>query len=465
MKIKILLPSLAVLTVLFILFTSCHKGKDPAAQPPVGPTPPVTPVPPVPSLPPYADNNKWECLIDGVPWSGTVDTSFISIGTVDTIVYCRGTSADKKGNIYLIININRQFRTTGKVNTHSYGLFMFDTLSMRPMMAGIYTPYSNITYTVDTLNGTRLKASFSGTAEVLPDGALRGASTHTITNGKFSCEMGRGNSEPKTFLFNSDGTKWSGYLSSAKLISNTLIMEGFPYSYNGEQRFKLMVRTGGTIKKGTYTSASGDAGLQLYVPSIYPLYITDYTGDLSVTINSVDGNIITGSFSGSSNGKQISGGIFTCRVQNYVPQADAPGKWAFSKDESIQLYEMYGGNVVNAQKTQAGNRYLLTVNGESDNGTSTFKLVLNSATPFTPGVYKTDTVTNRLDSLYFTSDTKIWNGNTTYFFLGYGTTYCRIDSIDAYSVSGILYGRFNMYYSPNAFAGLSIGKGRFRAIF
>ena len=105
MNRKVNILTLLVLSSLICL--QCSKPTDPPVTPPVTSppvtTPPVT-IPPVPpGGPDFTVDGKWECIIDGVPWSGTVDTSFVQIvqtdSRTDTVINCTGTSNDKKANI------------------------------------------------------------------------------------------------------------------------------------------------------------------------------------------------------------------------------------------------------------------------------------------------------------------------------------------------------------------------------
>jgi hypothetical protein len=454
--VKLVLSSCAV-GALFILI-ACNKSSD---------TTPPDPVRGVDSV--RVDSvrvdNLWECTINGVLYNGTIDTSFANIiasGGQDTMVYCTGTSLDKRSNIYFRIGINR---TSWRKSTFST-IAGTATLAFDTSTTDLYKASANsgaeIIYTVDTLAEGKLKARFSGTI----GNATNGGPAINVTNGKFSCEFGKGRNEPKTFSFNENTTLRNGYVKSATIITNTLVLDCLPFSYYAEQRFKLMIRTGGTVKTGTYNSQDGDVGLQYYSPSYYPLYITEASGNLSVTINSVAGNIVTGVFSGSNaDGKQISLGRFSCMIKNYQPQADLVNSWKFGFDESsTYLYTLYGGNVLNASKTQTGTRNLLTVNGESDHGASKFKIVISSPTPITTGVYKSGLFSSRVDSLYFTSKQLLWNGNTTYLFSDdYSDTYVRIDSIDNQKVVGALFGRIKIRFSSAGYSSSDIRKGSFRA--
>jgi len=86
------LPAYLVAFTFILLFNSCSKPPD---LPPVIPTPPVTTttptIPPTPTDPIFIVEGKWECQVDGVFYSGTVDTSFSTITgsfNQDTMVYC-----------------------------------------------------------------------------------------------------------------------------------------------------------------------------------------------------------------------------------------------------------------------------------------------------------------------------------------------------------------------------------------
>ena len=244
-------------------------------------------------------------------------------------------------------------------------------------------------------------------------------------------------------------------------------MDGLTYNNFGYETFKLLVRTGGTIKPGIYKSKNGDVSVQAITPGIDPFYVNDTLGDLTVTINSVNGNVVSGVFSGmNKDSTSISDGKFSCRVKNYVPQADSENKWAFSEDEPVFLYRMYGGNILNATKSKASGKNYLSIVGESDNEDSRVQIIISSDSAITPGIYKTGAYSNTLNALYFKSNTKIWNGNTTYLYANdsYPTS-CKIDTIDAHKVVGTLYGHINIYLSSASKTGAQIKKGRFRASF
>jgi hypothetical protein len=104
---------------------------------------------------------------------------------------------------------------------------------------------------------------------------------------------------------------------------------------------------------------------------------------MTVTISSVEGNIVHGSFSGTGKtGDAIQNGTFTCRISNYHAQQDADTRWSFGAwiDPSFGDYSPYAGNVTSAALSEANGIHYLTVNGESDHGASVFKLVISNST-------------------------------------------------------------------------------------
>src|SRR6185295_16170473 len=93
-------------------------------------------------------------------------------------------------------------------------------------------------------------------------------------------------------------------------------------------------------------------------------------------------------------------------------------KWGFSENNTFSLYNIYGGNVLSAVKTQVGSLNYLTVKGESDNGASNFKIVLRSgAFTLGPGIYPSGAlpVANNLDSF-------IYNCPSAQYFIKYNET-------------------------------------------
>src|ERR1700752_3486130 len=105
--------------VIFVsaLLTVCKKN-DKALPPPA----PVD----------FIVNNRWECDINGVRYSGTVDTSFLQFtglpGSMDTILFCTGTSDNKEANIQFELYINRTGWGHDSIQLLSGGnRFTFDT--------------------------------------------------------------------------------------------------------------------------------------------------------------------------------------------------------------------------------------------------------------------------------------------------------------------------------------------------
>lgn len=419
----------------------------------------------------FTVDNKWECQVDGVSYSGTIDTSFIRLNSslADTVIDCNGTSETNHANIHFQIRIDRT-RKPGLINTGlANAMLVFDTITPHFLIAaqGYYT--SGINFSIDSMNTEKVKGTFSGSVSL--ENAIAGSSDHSVTNGKFSCEFGKRNLKPNHFSFSDNGTVITGYFNSAKITSDCLIFEGQPYGFDGAQKFTLLVRTGGTIKPGTYSNTDGDAGLRFYTPSIYKYYINDTLGRLKVTIDNVDGDKVNGSFDGVAYDSKVISGSFTCNTKDYIPETDHADKWKFTEDEqAFFLYNIYGGNVLSANLSQVNTKYYLTVNGESDNGNSQFKMVLKSGLPIATGtIYESKLSANSLDSFYFKSNTRIWNGNTTYLFSNdYYDTYCRIDTIDNYQVAGSIYGKIIIgTQGPGSPTGTStdLKEGSFRATF
>ena len=435
---------------------------------------------------------NWQCQVDGVSYNGMIDTSFTYYDSTqsasqrlhpDTVLFCTGSSTDKRANIHFQLQFNRYPLRNVPYFT---GIFDFDTCSNNIVQAS-QSNSPDFQFYIDSVSASRIKVHFSGTAQLANAGY--GTSSHLVTNGVFTAGFRGGNHDPNYFRYQSnlskvdgfDPTLTAGYFNEARLISNSLVLDGTPTAWSLQDKFRLIIRTGGTIKPGTYYSANGDAGLQLYVPSLYRHYINDSLGSLAVTITKVSGNVVYGNFSGTNpaNGIEsagpISAGSFAVRVKNYVPQADSVNKWAFGQDDGsntgIFHYRTFGGNVLSAALTQNTGRYYLTINGESDHGASVFKTVVSSGSPITTGLYSVaygaGTVSSgRMDSLYFMSPEKIWNGNNTYLYSdGYTAAYVQIDSIDAHYVKGKLLGAINIYLSGAGYTRAYIREGRFSASF
>jgi hypothetical protein len=377
------------------------------------------------------------------------------------MLWCTGTSADKRSNIHFRLTINRKARPSADISTVIHGHFTFDTLATRFLQTS-GSSYA-MTFSVDSLIDNRIKGRFSGTAKDVTD--ISGAPKN-ITAGKFSFVFGAGTSEPKFFSFQ-DNEYRSGFFKNARLITNSIVLEGLAFAYAPDQRFRMVVRTGGTIKPGIYKSSKGEAGMYFFTPSLYKHYINDSLGDLTVTITAVNGSVVHGSFSGTGSGA-ITNGKFSCRIKDYQPQTELPDRWQFSFDEAATEYNCYAGNVLNVQQSQSGGRYLLTVNGESDHGASVYKLVLSSSAPLSTGIYRSmsGASANRLDSAHFKSATQLWNGTTYHFYTGSSIdTWCRIDTLDATHVVGRLFGRLRMNYSTSGISSFDVKLGDFRGRF
>lgn len=461
----------------FVVFlaTGCSKKADPTPGPTPTPTPGGGNTTPTTPASTFTVDGRWECLADGVPYAGTVDTSYMVTGPSssggDTTIWCTGTSDNKRANIHFRFIVNRSAYSSPTINTTSRGHFTFDTTGSVLLQAS-YNGGVNIAYSVDTLKEGKLKARFSGTANDVP--LIGGVSVHTITAGKFSCEIGKGSGEPKFFSFTSTNNplatgNLAGFFRRARLLTNEIMLDGIAFAYEPTSKFRLVVRTGGTVKPGVYKSSQGEAGLQYYVPSLNSHYVNDSLGDLTVTITSVADNVVRGTFSGANfNGTPITAGAFSCRLKDYRPQAELPTRWQFSFDEQTLGYNCYAGNITGAVRAQAGGRYLLTVNGESDQGTSVYKLVLSSSAPLTTGLYRANQFggTNRIDSVYFRSNEPLWNGNTQYLYTAsYLDTWCRVDSLDANKVVGTLYGKLAVFYSSGGSSATDVKLGTFRGTF
>lgn len=456
-----------------ILFISCTK---PAEQDPGNPPNPPT-VPPIDtSL--TTVNNTWQCVIDGKNYSGVIDSSFFQMvfgyESADSVIVSTGTSDDKKSHIHFKLTLNRnKFPATG-VNNASNTFLVFDTAANKVLRTSEALA-ATVNYKIDTITGINLVVSFSG---VLIDYKNQ---THTIS-GKFSCKLFKGNNDPNKFYCLIDSTKKFGYFTSAELNANTLILEGLDYMDDSYFQFRILVRTGGTIKPGTYKSSNGDVAFNSLLAGAFGgyCYVDDSLGNMTVTIHSVVGNIVRGTFSGiSENWRKIDTGSFVCRVANYRHEQDAENRWAFGAwiDHSFGLYNCYAGNISRAFKTSANGLNYLTINGESDNGASQFKIVLRSNSPITKGPYiiHSDNF-NVLDTLYFKSGVRTWDGTLPYLYSHQGTallggeTFCFIDTIDNTQVKARLYGIIwnnlqDVYFGPGYSSFRKISKGYVSATF
>jgi len=440
-------------------------------------TKPATDTPePVDSLPPPGDTstfsveNKWECAIDGITYSGVVDTSFLQVVfpyRVDSVIICTGTSADKKAHIHFKVTIDRTKFPDG-VNNNFDTYLVFDTAANNLFLGSVSSETQVVTYKLDTMIEDNVVISYSGTV------TDQKFINHTVT-GKFSCKLNTGSNEPNKFyclLGLGSPVKRFGYFKSAMMNANTLVLEGVDYMDYPPNQFQMLIRTGGTIKPGIYKSSDGDVNFVSVPPGPVDnnYYIDDVVGDMTVTIESVNGNIVKGSFSGVNKAlDSVQSGSFICRVTNYIPEADASNKWAFNTINWAwnDVYNCFAGNVTNAVKTNVGGRYYLTINGESDNRASVFKLVVSSSQPLARGEYQMAySYDPYFDTVYFKSDTPMWFGNMPYVYADASTipyggeTVCYIDTLDDNHVVGSFYGKVSGTINGNM-----IRKGSFNAKF
>jgi len=308
--------------------------------------------------------------------------------------------------------------------------------------------------------------------------------------GKFNCKFFTGNRNPNQYSCVLGSFKTEGYLTSAMINANTLIMTGINYLEYPLQLFSISVRTGGTIKPGIYSSKNGEVSFYGSAPRISDLgryYVDDSVGSMTLTIKSVKGNIVEGIFSGvkghylayNMSQPEIEDGRFICRVNNYIPQEEYQSRWqlgAWLEPDFGFVYNSYGGNITSAEKKINGDRYSLTINGESDNEASVFKIVISDQAPIKKGHYQLN-IDNfqSLDTIYFKSGIPNWEGTYNYLYadkgiLPYGgNAYCYIDSIDDSHVSGILYGdiiaRLDDYLNLGELQWREIHKAYFNAKF
>jgi hypothetical protein len=339
---------------------------------------------------------------------------------------------------------------------------MFDTTGSDYLTATNNAAFA-VRFELDSFRSNKIKATFKGNAINITN---YHSTIHTITDGKFSCEFGKGTKEPKFFSFVDDRDTVPGVIDYARITSNSLIIDGFAF-FENVQTSRLIIYTGGTIKPGTYESKKGDVGFEYYRPSSFRDYINDTMGNLSVTIKLMTGNVVEGSFTGT-NGYYNSpvSGSFVARVKNYVPEKDLENRWRFTEDADEFNYNIFGGNIRSAAKSSAGGKYYLKLKGESDNGRSTFSLQLSSDSPITTGLYQVNNFSKNFDSLYFKSETKIWNGNPTYFYVNSSNpAYCQINSIDDHTVSGTLFGKIIRYFKEGAIAIEDMRNASFTASF
>jgi|GEM_PF-3544407 len=416
-----------------------------------------TPQPPNPDTsshsipePDLTVDNTWQVEINGVLYSGTIDSSYITLyphpeNHYDTTVTFIGTSTDKKANITFYCNINRPHYTSPTTSQLEAGIF-FDTCSFPPLY--FYSPYSDIIVSADSVTSKKAKGHFEGTGE----GGM------TVKSGYFSCEFGNGTNEPKFYSISTSGTSTKGTIGHAEVIANSLFIDGQPLDSYGDQYYHLQIYTGGTIHPGVYKSRAAEAALRTRAPG----FIIDDSSiaEFTVNVNNVDGSIVSGTFNNAT-----MSGDFRCRVKNYVPELDDLYRWKLTIGDNHDNYQILGGNLHQAQFSQVTNqynvvRYQLRIIGESDHGNSTFQTTLSSSTPIVPGIYTATTdfhFDQRIDSMSFRSSKEIWKTETT----SNPINFCRIDSIGSNFVYGVFYG----IGSNNGAIGNFLLGGSFRAAY
>ena len=459
--------SVSLLLSLLICFLSCSKGTDAPVDP--GPDTRVDS-----TVTPVVADGKWEITIDGKSYSGSVDTSFaqnVFNTNVDTLIVAAGTSADKKAHILFNIAMNRKAFPVNGVNLLLNSHLIFDTSNFNRGTSFINGSPS-INYQLDTFNATRVVVRYSGTM-------TNRTGLHSFS-GKLSFELNKGTKEPNTFACQLELSKQSGYFMNACFSANTLVLNGTYYRDLAHKSFRLLVKTGGTITPGTYKSSDGDVAIYVVEPGYTgnSYYIDDTSGTATVVIESVSGNIVKGSFSGTNwNANRIHSGNFICRVGNYVPQTIAATRWSFGAwvGSPFGFYEAYAGNVVSAVKTSSNGRNYLTINGESDHGKSVFKIVVSSTSPITKGSYILNGFPNNvLDTLYFKSGVTTWDGTVPRLWADLGAspsgigTGVFIDSMNNSGLSGRFYNRLANNLDDVNFQGSGerrIDKAKFNAGF
>jgi hypothetical protein len=384
----------------------------------------------------------------------------------DTTIFFTGTSNDKKRNVLFSVLINRQVSSANALSANLSLSFLYIDSASAYYITSPYSSTSSITFKISSFAQGILQGSFSGSINS-PDGLA-----HTIINGKINCTTGQGKAAPKFFSFNENANTLPGYIDYARLSANSLIINGTSFS-NHAQKFKFIVRTGGTIKTGVYKSTNGDVGLQVSQQGIFTDYVNDSLGNLTINITSVNGDIVSGTFSGTASAQgnnssnTISNGNFSCQVTGYQPKVDSYNKWSFSEDEPMFNYNIYGGNVVNVSFTDDGPKSYFTLNGESDNGASVFKIKISDYHPITTTLYQTGYYyLAHVDSMFFSSNAKIDSNTSTYFYMYDDYVgYCNIDTLDDHHIVGTLSGKVELSLGAARFTSTEIKEATFRASF
>lgn len=437
-------------------------------------------------------SGSWQAQVDGVNYTGTIDTSYtlydssIISGHPDTLLSCTGTSLDKGANIHFQFRINRypanSLATLG--TAFSQAQIAFDK-NTDTLLEAVHNSQSDVDFTIDSTTPTHIQAHFAGTLSFFGPTGLD--PNHTITNGTLIAGWHNGNHDANSFRFESalqplDGSIGSeavtGYINSARLISNTLVLEGTPSSSALLDRFRLSIRTGGAIKTGIYHSEDGNVGFSLYYEGSDLLYVDDSTGSMAVTITQITGNTVYGIFSGTNQGggaqfagTPLSGGSFAARIKNYTPEADSANQWAFGAyfdSYTLKSYYLFGGNVTKAVLGNAAGRYSLSVNGVADHGASVLRFQISSSNPIQKGAYILQSGPNTLDSLVFSTI------ETTYFGVPIAVmpidnpdpAQVIVDSIGAHYIQGEIKGRMAQNFGTGNTINPSLfQQGRFSATF
>jgi hypothetical protein len=209
--------------IMLTLFFYCTRNKDELPPPPID----------------FTVNNTWECDINGLRYSGTIDTSFIQFNGLprsrDTILFCTGTSNNKEANIQFELWINRTGWGHDSIQLLSGGnRFTFDTSGKNYWVCG--NNLGGLVFKIDGFTGTKIKGRFYGAIKNVTG---IGVTDLYVTNGQISCEIGLGKNEMKNFSCLADNVNMAGYIKYARHISNTLIFDGF--SFTGDSIFQMMI--------------------------------------------------------------------------------------------------------------------------------------------------------------------------------------------------------------------------------
>lgn len=445
MKLSLMYPKVSVL-IAIIFFLACTKPSDPVDPviPPSVPPIDTTLKPPPPPAPVVRGLNRWQCEINGKLYSGNVDTSYLApfVQTnahPDTNFVVVGTTDAKDANIYFNVRVNRYYYPETSRRNNRF-MMSFDTLTSRFAQSD-WDYNEDLTMQVDTLRFESVSATFSGKIRLKRTGSDLYDKYYSVTKGKVSATFGQGNSEPKLYSFDATGSPGSsphhgGYFHTGRMLANTVLLYGMDLNGPSVAPMMIAIRTGGVIKPGVYRSVDGNLHISCLERFIK---ITDTIGDGVMTIESVIGNVISGTFSGNTiYNNVITNGRFQCRIQDYQPEPDAASRWKMNLDQNTR-FELFAGNTTKATLTTFGELTTLTINGNSDNGTSSFKLEL-TRTQIIPGEYSVNPsmTSGILKTVEFTSAKLTENGWPNNFKLS-DQYYVKIDLIDAGKVEGRIF--------------------------